>query len=63
MAGVRKYYEDLRAQEAKDADMDEIFARIVEETEVLQYPEEEVNTKASYYIMQNMEHASGNQYT
>ncbi len=63
LAGVKKYYEDLHAQEAKEAVMDEIFSRIVEETEVLQYPEAEVNVKTSYYIMQNTEYASENQYT
>jgi len=63
LAGVRKYYEDLHAQEAKDAVIDEIFARIVEETEVLQYPKEKVDVAAAYFIMQHTEYASENQYT
>ena len=61
-ADVKRYYEELHEQEALDAAKDALFAKIIEETEVIKYPEEKIDAESSYYIMKNMEYASNNQY-
>ena len=62
LADVELYYEELHAKEAEQSVKDDILAKIVEETQVLKYPEDKVDERASYYIMSNMEYASNNQY-
>lgn len=63
LADVEKYYVELHEKEAKVALKEEIFAKIVNETKVLKYPEDEVSKKGASYIMNHMEYASENQYS
>ena len=58
MADVKKYYEELHEKEAKQTVINDIYARIIEETEVLKYPEDELAYETMLYVEQQVKHAT-----
>lgn len=60
MVDVRKYYENLHEEEVVNALRDDIYTRLIEETEVLKYPEEEVTYEQLIYLEQHANYASNN---